>query len=42
MTNKRAANKLIPDVLAKKVKDTKIDKMTTGQLVVKDGAIWDL
>ena len=42
MLNKRAANKLIPDVLAKNIKNTKIDKMETGQMIVKDGAIWNL
>jgi hypothetical protein len=42
MINKRAANRLIPDVLATKIKNTKIDKMETGQLIVKDGKIWDL
>ena len=42
MLNKRAANKLIPDVLSKNIKNTKMDKMETGQLIVKDGAIWNL
>jgi hypothetical protein len=42
MLNKRAANKLIPDVLAKNIKNTKMDKMETGQLIVKNGAIWSL
>jgi hypothetical protein len=42
MLNKRTANKLIPDVLAKTIKKSNIKKIETGQLVVKDGALWDL
>jgi len=42
MMNKRAANKLVPDVLAKEIKEANINKIETGQLIVKDGALWDL
>jgi len=42
MINKRTANKLIPEVLAKQIKKSNIDKMETNQLIVKDGALWDL